>query len=512
MLDPLPATIPHAAEAAARAWPDATALIEDDVVWTFAELWQRSRAAASALLVKKIKAGDRVAIWAPNRREWIIAAIATMAIGATVVTLNTRLKGREAGDILRRSKARILFTVSDFLGIDYRALLSDENLPDLDEIVMLDREFDAFVALGRGAGDPAVDQALALVDADAISDILFTSGTTGSPKGVLMTHGRVLPQCAVWIENTGLTFGERYLIANPFFHSFGMKVGWVACLLSGAVAVPMAQFETAKAIDLIERLKINFLPGPPTIFQMLLSERDSQPFETASLRGGTTGAATVPPVLVERIRTELGIRDIITAYGMTECVNITSCRPGDPADLIAQTCGAAIPGNEVIIADDNCREVPRGETGEILVRGQGVMLGYLDDPQATSEAIDGNGWLHTGDVGTMDDAGYVRITDRKKDLYISGGFNVYPAEVEKLLAAHPAITMVAVIGVPDERLGEIGKAFVVLRPNAEASEAELAAWSRGNMANYKVPRSFHIVTDLPRNASGKVLKTELRTG
>jgi len=245
---------------------------------------------------------------------------------------------------------------------------------------------------------------------------------------------------------------------------------------------------------------------------MLLSERDSHPFDTSSLRGGTTGAATVPPVLVERIRKELGIRDIITAYGMTECVNITSCRPGDPADLIAQTCGAAIPGNEVIIADDNCEEVPRGETGEILVRGQGVMLGYLDDPQATSEAIDGNGWLHTSDVGTMDDAGYVRITDRKKDLYISGGFNVYPAEVEKLLAAHPAIAMVAVVGVPDDRLGEIGKAFVVLRPNAETSEAELAAWSRGNMANYKVPRSFHIVNDLPRNASGKVLKTELRIG
>lgn len=510
MLDPLPATIPHAAEAAARSWPDSTALIEGDVVWTFEELWQRSRAAASALLVKGIKAGDRIAVWAPNRCEWIVAAIATMAIGATVVTLNTRLKGREAGDILRRTRARILFAVSDFLGIDYRELLSDENLPDLSEIVMLDRDFDAFVALGRSAGDPAIDQALALVDADAVSDILFTSGTTGSPKGVLMTHGRVLPQCAVWIKNTGLSFGERYLIANPFFHSFGMKVGWVACLLSGAVAVPMAQFETAKAIELIERLKINFLPGPPTIFQMLLSERESQPFDTSSLRGGTTGAATVPPVLVERIREELGIRDIITAYGMTECVNITSCRPGDPADLIAQTCGAAIPGNEVIIADDNCREVPRGETGEILVRGQGVMLGYLDDPEATSEAIDANGWLHTGDVGTMDDAGYVRITDRKKDLFISGGFNVYPAEVEKLLAIHPAIAMVAVIGVPDERLGEVGKAFVVLRPNAETSEAELVAWSRGNMANYKVPRSFHIVPELPRNASGKVLKTELR--
>lgn len=510
MLSPLPATIPHAAEAAARTWPDAPAVIEGAVTWTFAELWDRSRAGASALLARGIGPGDRVAIWAPNCREWIVAALAAMSVGAAVVTLNTRLKGREAGDILRRTHAKLLFTVTDFLGIDYRALLADESLPDLRETVMLDGQFDAFLTSGMGASDPAVDAALAGIDADTISDILFTSGTTGSPKGVLMTHGRVLPQCAVWIGNTGLAFGERYLIANPFFHSFGLKVGWVACLLSGAVAVPMAQFDVRQAIDLIEREKINFFPGPPTVFQMLLTELEKAPFDTSSLRGGTTGAATVPPVLVERIRSELGIRDIITAYGMTECVNITGCRPGDPVELIAQTCGAAIPGNEVIIADAAGQEVRRGETGEILVRGQGVMLGYLDDPEATAEAIDADGWLHTGDVGTMDEAGYVRITDRMKDLYISGGFNVYPAEVEKLLAAHSAIAMVAVVGVPDERMGEVGKAYVVLRPGASASEAELIGWSRENMANYKVPRSFAVVDDLPRNASGKVLKTELR--
>lgn len=506
----LPLTIPHAAQAAAQRWGSAPAVIERGQTWTFETLWQESRRAASALLERGVQPGDRIAIWAPNCREWIVAAIASMSCGAAVVTLNTRLKGREAGDILRRTHTRLLFTVETFLGIDYRALLADQDLPDLTEVVLLDREFDSFLDSGKGAHDPAVDAALAGIDADTISDILFTSGTTGSPKGVLMTHGRVLPQCAVWIANTGLTFGERYLIANPFFHSFGMKVGWVACLLSGAVAVPMAQFDVAEAIELIERAKISFLPGPPTIFQMLLSEKERKDFDCSSLRGGTTGAATVPPVLVERIRTELGMRDIITAYGMTECVNITSCRPGDPAETIAQTCGAAIPGNEVIVADDQGNELARGETGEILVRGQGVMLGYLDDPAATAEAIDVAGWLHTGDVGTMDEDGYLRITDRKKDLYISGGFNVYPAEVEKLLSVHPAIAMVAVIGVPDERLGEIGKAFVVLRPGASTSEADLAAWSRENMANYKVPRSFAFVEDLPRNASGKVLKTELR--
>lgn len=505
----LPATIPHAAEAAARRWPDALALIEGEARFTFAQLWDECRRAASALLERGVEKGDRIAIWAPNRREWVIAAIAAQTCGAAIVPLNTRLKGREAGDILRRTRARMLFAVTDFLGIDYPALLADEALPDLAETILMDRDWDAFLVSGKGAADPRIDASLAALTADDLSDIMFTSGTTGQPKGVLMTHGRIIPQVGVWIGNTGLGAGERYLIANPFFHSFGMKVGWVACLIAGAVMVPMPQFDSAEAARLIAQERIAFLPGPPTIFQMLLAERERAPFDVSSLRGGTTGAATVPPVLVERIRSELRMRDIITAYGMTECVNITSCRPGDPVELIAGTCGAAIPGNEVIIAGEDGRELQRGETGEIFVRGIGVMQGYLDDPAATAEAIDADGWLHTGDVGTMDANGYVRITDRKKDMFISGGFNVYPAEVEKLLAAHPAIGMAAVIGVPDERMGEVGKAFIVLRPGAEAEGGELLAWARENMANYKVPRHIALVEDLPRNAAGKVLKIDL---
>ena len=511
MADALPLTIPHVAAAAARRWPAAVALIEGADTWTFAALWDDCRAVASALIARGVGDGDRIAIWAPNCRQWVIAAIAAQTCGAAIVPLNTRLKGREAGDILRRTGARMLFTVTGFLGIDYPALLEAEDLPALAETVMLDRDFAAFVSSGSGPTDPRVDQALAGLTPDHVSDIMFTSGTTGVPKGVLMTHGRILPQVSVWIGNTGLGQGERYLIANPFFHSFGMKVGWVACLLAGAVMVPMPQFDVAEAIRLIEQERIAFLPGPPTIFQMLLAEREQRPFDCSSLRGGTTGAATVPPVLIERIRSELGMADIITAYGMTECVNITSCRPGDSVDLIAQTCGAAIPGNEVIIADEAGREVARGQTGEILVRGTGVMLGYLDDPAATADAIDAEGWLHTGDVGTMDANGYVRITDRKKDMFISGGFNVYPAEVEKILAAHPGVGMVAVVGAPDERMGEVGVAYIVPRPDANLVPGEIIAWSRDNMANYKVPRRVVVVDDLPRNASGKVLKIELRS-
>ncbi|QKS01460.1 AMP-binding protein [Sphingomonas sp. CL5.1] len=504
----LPPTIPHLAASAAERFGDRPALLENGETWSFAELWRRARAAASAFLANGIGAGDRIAIWAPNRAEWIIAAIGAQTAGAAIVPLNTRLKGREAGDILRRTGARMLFTVGDFLGTDYPALLEDEALPALERTILLDDDWNSFLAEGAGADAPRVAAALAALGPDALSDIMFTSGTTGAPKGVLTTHGRIVPMFEAWGDAVGLREGDVYLIVNPFFHSFGFKAGWVAALIKGATVVPMATFDVARAIAHIERDRVSFLPGPPTIFQSLLAEPR---FDSSSLRCAVTGAATVPPILIERMRNELGFRTIVTAYGMTECSAITSCRQGDSAELVASSCGKALPGLEVKCADDAGREVPRGQEGEVLVRGYGVMLGYLDDPAATAEAIDAGGWLHTGDVGVMDAAGYLRITDRKKDMYISGGFNCYPAEIEKLLSAHPAIAAAAVIGVPDERMGEIGHAFIVLRPDApRADEAALIGWSRANMANYKAPRRVTLLDALPLNASGKVVKPELR--
>jgi acyl-CoA synthetase (AMP-forming)/AMP-acid ligase II len=454
--------------------------------------------------------GDRIAIWAPNSREWIVAAIGAMSVGAAIVPLNTRLKGREAGDILRRTGARLLLTVGEFLGTDYAALIADEDLPALERIILLDGDWGEFVGSGKGEDDPAVSEALARLEPGDISDIMFTSGTTGAPKGVISTHDRIVPMFRHWVEVMGLKAGERYLIINPFFHSFGFKAGWVAALIAGAVVVPMASFDIPQVIDHIEEDRINFLPGPPTIYQSLLAAKAQTDFDTSSLRGAATGAASVPPELIRRMRSELGLVDTVTAYGMTECSTITSCRRGDDAELIATSVGKAIPGLEVRITDDSGNEVARGETGEIHVRGYGVMAGYLDDPEATAETIDADGWLHTGDVGVMDEDGYVRITDRLKDMYISGGFNCYPAEIEKLLSENPEVGMVAVIGVPDDRMGEIGKAFIVPRPGTAPTAETLGAWARANIANYKVPRLFEIVESLPLNASGKVLKTELR--
>jgi len=506
-----PLTIPEAARQAAANWPDRPALIVGERAWTFAQVWADARACASAMLAAGIGHGDRIGIWAPNTREWILVALGAQAVGAAIVPMNTRFKGGEAGDILRRSRARLVFAPADFLGQDYAALLAGEDLPDLREVIAIDRDFAAFVGRGSGSDDPAVDAALAGVGPDDICDIIFTSGTTGRPKGALTAHRQVPQSFGDWAVRVDLRAGDRYLIVNPFFHTFGYKAGWVACLLRGATMIPLATFDVAEVVRQVEHNRISFIPGPPTIYQSLLQElAGGKRRDFSSLRVAVTGAAPVPPALVERMRSELGMKNIVNGYGMTECGVIAMTRQGDDAETVAHTCGYPMPGIAVRCVDEQGRDQPAGVAGELLVRGHAVMRGYLDDPVATAEAIDPAGWLHTGDIGTIDAQGYLAITDRKKDLFISGGFNVYPAEVEKLLAAHPAVAQAAVIGVPDQRMGEVGRAFVILRPGMQASEAELAGWSRGAMANYKVPRSFVVVADFPRNAAGKVLKRALR--
>ena len=273
----------------------------------------------------------------------------------------------------------------------------------------------------------------------------------------------------------GLTRGDRYLAVNPFFHSFGYKAGWLACLLQGATLYPLAVFDPGRVLDHIERDRISVLPGPPTLYQGLLAHESLPRRDLSSLRLAVTGAASVPPVLITRMRTELKFRSVLTAYGLTESTGVVTVCPHDADDeTVATRCGVAIPGVELRCVDADCHDVPRGTPGEVLVRGYNVMRGYFEDPQATAQAIDADGWLHTGDVGVLDERGYLRITDRMKDVYIVGGFNCYPAEIERLLSEHPAIAQVAVVGVPDERLGEVGKAYVVLRPGRAGQHRGIA--------------------------------------
>jgi len=339
--------------------------------------------------------------------------------------------------------------------------------------------------------------------------VLFRS--TGKPKGVMTTHAQTVRVFTDWSDIVGLTEGDRYLIVNPFFHTFGYKAGIVACLVQGATIIPHAVFDVSTVLARVAEERVTMLPGPPTLYQSILNDPGREKYDLSSLRLAVTGAAVVPVEMIKRMRTDLTFQNIVTGYGLTEATGTaTMCRPSDDPETIATTSGRAIPNVEVKVVDDTGAEVARGEPGEVVVRGYNVMLGYLDDEEATRHAINADGWLHTGDIGVMNERGYVRITDRKKDMFIAGGFNAYPAEIEQVLLQHPHIAQVAVVGVPDERLGEVGAAFVIPRAGEHPEPDEIINWAKAQMANYKVPRRVTVVDALPMNASGKVLKYELR--
>jgi acyl-CoA synthetase (AMP-forming)/AMP-acid ligase II len=501
-----PLTIPGIVARAAQQFGPSEALVDERARVTFSELADQATVAARALIASGITPGDRVAIWAPNCTEWVIAALGTFLAGGVVVPLNTRFKGAEARYVLDRADVKLLFTVSNFLDTDYVALIrAEEPVTSLTEIVDLRSEqWPEF--LQRGGDQPLPD-----VAPDDLCAILFTSGTTGRPKGAMLTHEATVRAYTAWSDVVGLRAGDRYLIVNPFFHSFGLNAGIVACLLTGATIIPHAVFDVDAVMTRAAAERASMLPGPPTVYQSILDHPRLAEFDMSSLRLAVTGAATVPVELIRRMRAELGFETIVTGYGLTEATGIaTMCRHDDDLETIATTAGRAIPGIEVLVVDDKGGEVPRGEPGEVVIRGYNVMRGFIHDPEATAEAIDAEGWLHTGDVGVMDARGNLRITDRTKDMFIVGGFNAYPAEIEHMINEHPAVGQVAVVGVPDARLGEVGYAYVVPRLNATITPDELTAWCREKMANYKVPRYIEIVEALPLNASGKVLKFELR--
>ncbi|HYB38568.1 MAG TPA: FadD3 family acyl-CoA ligase [Mycobacterium sp.] len=471
-------TIPEMALSAAHRFGNAEAVVDGPLRLTFIDLVDRIRCAAGAFAEAGIGKGDRVAIWAPNSAEWIVAAFGLLTAGGVLVPVNTRFKVAEAGDIIGRSGAKLVLVEQGFLGRDFAVPAS---------VPAIDLKSD-FLASGSPFERP--------VSGDDIADIIYTSGTTGRPKGVMMNHLQTLRNYAEWCDLADLREGDRYLIVNPFFHTFGYKAGCIASLIRGATMLPVAVFEIERVLELIEREWVTMLPGPPTLYHSLLLAQGKH--DLSSLRAAVTGAADIPVELVRRMRSELPFGSIMTGYGLTEAGTVTASRPGDSFEEIATTAGTPCDGIEVRIADD----------GEVLVRGYGVMQGYLDDPVATAEVIDDDGWLHTGDLGSLDAASRLRIDGRKKDMFIVGGFNAYPAEIESLLLEHPAVAQAAVIGVPDERLGQVGKAFVVAK--TPVSENDLIVWCRQRMAGFKAPRYIEFVDELPLNATGKVMKDQLR--
>jgi acyl-CoA synthetase (AMP-forming)/AMP-acid ligase II len=522
-------TIPAVLASTVRQYPDVEAVVCGPTRLTYVELAERVRTAARAFMASGVTKGDRVALWAPNSERWLVTALGVVSTGAILVPVNTRLKGAEARHILSTSQTSILVAEDGFLDLALVDMLREGGdaptagapvpaLPDLRELIVFGSSdlaevttFDTFLARAGLISEAEVEAAGASVSPDDPSDIIFTSGTTGRPKGATLLHGQTIRLYTAWSGNAGLKAGDRFLGVNPFFHCFGYKAGLLACVIKGATMVPVAVFDAVATMELIETERINIAPGTPTLYITLLDHPRRHEFDLSSLRVAVTGGSVVPTALVKRMRSDLGFGTVLNAYGLTEaCGFVTSCRPDDSDEIISKTSGRPVDGVEVAIIGSQGERLGPGEHGEVLVRGYNLMAGYYRDPQSTAAVIDHDGWLHTGDVGVQDEQGNLTITDRTKDMFVVGGYNAYPAEIEQVMMHHDAVSEVAVIGVSDERMGEVGQAYVVLRQRDGASERELLDYCRSQLANYKVPRTIAIVESLPRNGSGKVDKLVLR--
>lgn len=526
-----PLTVPALLDYGVQRFGDSPAIVDGNHRLTYAELATEARRVARAYLGIGIRPGDRVAIWAPNCHEFVLALLGAQVIGASVVPLNTRYRGNEARVVLDRSHASALVVSNGFLGTDYLGMLEEAATPGLPDsegpitgladlhtvvdIASIGRggtlDWEQFLATAEDVTDQSLAAAEATVTPGTVCDILFTSGTTGVPKGVMSAHRQSIGVADVWATGASLSDSDRYAIVSPFFHSFGYKAGIFAALTAGTAIYPVSTFDPVGLMELVQRERVTVLPGAPTIFLTLINHPRVADFDLSSLRFAIAGAASVPATLFEQMLDVLGFETVAQAYGLTECVVATQSRPGEDPRHVAETTGPACRGIEIRIVDDQGHDLPTGSDGEIWLRGDNVMLGYFEDPEGTAAAIGPEGWLHTGDIGRLDEHGCLKITDRIKDMFIVGGFNVYPAEVENVLASHPAVVESAVVGIADERLGSVGRAYVILATGATLDEAQLRAYCRERLANFKVPRDVVIMPALPRNASGKVLKEDLRT-
>ncbi|GLW62718.1 acyl-CoA synthetase [Actinomadura rubrobrunea] len=541
-LEPVPAwgTIPRMLRDQAARHGDVEAVRAGDVSLTLAELAARAREVARGLIALGVSPGDRVAVWAPNTPDWVVAAYGIWDAGAIIAPLSTRFRGIEAAQMLRKAGAKVLLVAEGFMDVSYLGMLAEaaggpaggrpyRDLPELAHVVVLPPSaaparpgvlpWRDLPAAGSAVPAEAAEERALAVGPDDLAEIMATSGTTGAPKGVMLHHEQLLRGYWDWAEIVTLREGDRYPIIAPFSHGFGINAGLLACVLRRATMLPVAVFRPDRLMDLIERDRVSVLAGAPPMFFKILDElrgtgggEPAGPPRTrdvSSLRVAICGAAAVPPELIRRLVDEVGLERMINAYGLMEGTVVSMTRAEDPVEVIAGSTGRPVPGVRVRIVDDDGKDLPPGERGEILVGGYGVMRGYWDDPERTAEAVDAGGWLHTGDIGTVDEAGNLTIVDRKKEMFIVSGFNAYPAEIESLLLRCPLVAQAAVIGVPDERHGEVGWAYVVPAPGTSPDPAEIIAWARANMSNYKVPRRVELVDALPVNANGKVDKPAL---
>jgi acyl-CoA synthetase (AMP-forming)/AMP-acid ligase II len=516
-------TVPALLRAAAKKWRDKTALKSmREPPASFGMLDTEADRFAKALIADGMKPNERFGIWAPNMWEWVAAAVGAQRVGATLVPLNSRLRGAEVADIARRAGIRQLVTARESQGSNYPVMLRREDIPELRRVIVLHADstklggtelsWDSFLAIGDGVAEEDLRARECAVTGDTVADILFTSGTTGRPKGAVFTHRRTVLTGYGMSRFASMTETDCNCPLGPFAHLAGYKGGWVNGLITGATVCWADAHDRQSVLDAIATMRVTVMPAPPIIWQDILDHPNRADWDTSSLRFAATGSTMIPPRIVQRLMTEMKVTQVGTGYGLTESGGMTNfTRPEDTVDQVAFTSGRPAPDADIRIVGPEGKALSANEAGEILVRTERAMQGYMDDPEATCEALDDDGWLHTGDVGSVDEYGYLRITDRLKDMYITNGFNVYPSEVEKLMSTMPDIAQCAVIGVPESRKGEVGHAFLVRKRGSTIAASEVLTWCKQNIASYKIPAGVTFVEDLPRNSLGKVLKRELRT-
>ncbi len=502
---------------AAHSTNEAIVSVHQSIRWTYAELGERGEVLARGLLGMGLEKGDRVGLWSPNNAEWTLVQYATAEIGVILVNVNPAYRSHELSFVLDQSGCRVLVAAPSFKTSDYVAMVDEVRAERdaLEQVVFLwSPEWDALVTNATDVTRDELDERRATLTADDAINIQYTSGTTGFPKGATLTHRNILNNGYFTTELQGFTAADRLCIPVPFYHCFGMVMGNLGCTSHGAtMVIPAEAFEPGAVLAAVQAEQCTALYGVPTMFVAELGHPDFESFDLSSLRTGVMAGSPCPVEVMKQCIDRMNMAEVTICYGMTETSPVsTQTLPDDSLHHRTATVGRVHPHVEVRIAavDDPDSTLEHGETGELCTRGYSVMVGYWNDPDRTAEAIDADGWMHTGDLAVMDADGYVNIVGRSKDMVIRGGENVYPREVEEYLYAHPAIEDVQVIGVPDDRYGEELLAAVRLHPGATATEDEIRDFCRGRIAHYKVPRYVTFVDEFPMTVTGKIQKYKLR--
>ncbi len=521
---------------AATQFPKNEALVQGDKRVTYDTYMDKVNSMANALLKLGVKKDEKIAIWMANLPEWVYAHFAAVKLGAPVIPISTRYRVHELEYILKKSDTTTFFVQDRFLKSDYIPMiyellpelkqckpneLKSEKLPLLKRVIMVSSQsydgmldYNKVLEMGKDyAGSAELEKAQRAVKRDDVYIIPFTSGTTGFPKGVVTTHDQYIRVIEGFSERFQMTDKDRILVVSPFNNNMGNMTGMTLGACHGACILPMLQFDPGEALRLIHEEKVTNFTGSPTMYIMMMDHPDFPKRNTHSITSCIVGGSDVAPELVKAMMDKMGIKDVISAYGMTENSGISTCsRRGDPPEVVANTAGKLMfkECDLKILDPETGKEVPRGTQGEICTRGWFVMKEYYRMPEETQKAFDKNGWFHTGDLGVMNDKGYIKITGRIKDMFITGGVNAYPAEIESFLFTYPKVAMVAVTGVPDRRMGEVGMAFIKLKEGQTATAEEIIAFARDKMANYKAPKYVKFVNDFPMTPTGKVQKFVLK--